>query len=100
MNGTEQRTEQLTLLADYLAGRRNVILETWRHAVDNDPDLTSASTLLRAEFYDHIPSVLDAFERNLCARQRSETAGAAEEQKEHAAEHGLHRWHHGYNQQT
>jgi signal transduction histidine kinase len=99
MNGTEQRAEQLALLADYLAGRRNAILENWRHAVDNDPELTSASTLLRTEFYDHIPGVLDAFERKLCARQRSETAEAAEEQKERAAEHGLHRWHHGYNQQ-
>ena len=99
MNSTEQRAEQLALLADYLTARRNAILEDWRHAVDNDPELSSASTLLRTEFYDHIPGVLDAFEHKLCARRRSETAQAAGDQKERAAEHGLHRWHHGYNQQ-
>jgi signal transduction histidine kinase len=99
MNSIEQRAEQLALLADYLTGRRNAILENWRHAVDKDPQLTSASTLLRTEFYDHIPAVLDAFERKLCARRRSESAEAAGDQKERAAEHGLHRWHHGYNQQ-
>ena len=99
MNSTEQRAQQLALLANYLTGGRDAILENWRHAVDNDPELSSASTLLRTEFYDHIPAALDAFERKLCARQRSETAEAAAEQKERAAEHGLHRWHHGYNQQ-
>src|SRR5262249_43103187 len=54
--------------------------------------------LARKEFYDHIPAVLDAFDRRLRARYWSEEIDAAEEQKERAAEHGLHRWHHGYNQ--
>ena len=99
MDSTERRAEQLALLADYLTGRRNAILENWRHAVEKDSELGSASTLLRTEFYDHIPAVLDAFERKLSARQRSESAEAAADQKERAAEHGVHRWHHGYNQQ-
>lgn len=86
-------------LAAYLAGRRAAILEKWRRAVESDPELTSASALSRTQFYDHIPAVLDAFEKELCARRSTDTAEAAEEQKESAAEHGLHRWHHGYNQQ-
>jgi signal transduction histidine kinase len=96
MKSTEQQARKL---ADHLAARRDAILENWRHLVKTDPGLTSASTLLRTEFYDHIPGVLDAFEHKLCARQSSAAAGAENEQTERAAEHGLHRWHHGYNQQ-
>jgi signal transduction histidine kinase len=98
MQEDPQITRQLTKLADHLLARRAAILENWRHAVDEDPDLTAASTLARKEFYDHIPAVLDAFDQRLRARYWSEEADAAEEQKERAAEHGLHRWHHGYNQ--
>jgi signal transduction histidine kinase len=98
MNAEQQPTVQLAALADHLSGRRNAILENWRYSVDNDPTLTTASTLARKEFYDHIPAVLDAFERVLRAHRPAQEAEAAEEQKDHAAEHGLHRWHHGYNQ--
>jgi signal transduction histidine kinase len=98
MNNDQQINEQIDTLADHLLGRRDSILKNWRHAVDEDPALTSASTLARKEFYDHIPAVLDAFDQMLRARYLSEKAEAAQEQKEHAAEHGLHRWHHGYNQ--
>ena len=98
MNNDQQINEQIGTLADHLLGRRNSILKNWRHAVDEDPALTSASTLARKEFYDHIPDVLDAFDQMLRARYLSEKAEAAQEQKEQAAEHGLHRWHHGYNQ--
>lgn len=98
MDADQQINVRLGELADYLLGRRSAILENWRHAVDDDPILTSASTLARNEFYDHIPAVLDAFDQMLRARYASEKADASEEQKEQAAEHGLHRWHHGYNQ--
>lgn len=97
MNAEEQ-TVQLAALADHFSGRRNAILENWRLAVDNDPALTTASTLARKEFYDHIPAALDAFEQMLRAHRPAQKTEAAEEQKNHAAEHGLHRWHHGYNQ--
>ena len=80
--------------------RRNCHPENWRHAVDEDPALTTASTLARREFYDHIPAVLDAFEQiSASALSVRKKRKPAQEQKEHAAEHGLHRWHHGYNQQ-
>lgn len=71
----------------------------WRAAVKQDPQLANASTLSTAQFYDHIPGVLDSLEKNLCARNQGDVVEAAELQKGLAADHGLHRWHHGYNQQ-
>jgi hypothetical protein len=61
--------------------------------------LANAYTLSTAQFYDHIPGVLDSFEKNLCAHSQADVVEAAEVQKERAADHGLHRWHHGYNLQ-
>ena len=99
MTETELPRDQLLALASHLNSRRDSILEKWRAAVRQDSALTNATTLSSAQFYDHIPSVLDAFERNLCARSQAAAVDAAEVQKELAADHGLHRWHHGYNQQ-
>lgn len=99
MTETELPRDQLLALASHLKSRRESILEKWRAAVKQDVALTNATTLSSAQFYDHIPSVLDSFERNLCSRSQTAAAEAAEAQKELAADHGLHRWHHGYNQQ-
>ena len=88
----------LALLADYLAARREALLAAWRAAADADPELTAGSALSRAQFYDNIPDVLDAFERVLRARRRREHAEAASEQRESAAGHGMHRWQQGYRQ--
>ena len=82
----------------FLASRREAILAAWRRAVDADPELASASTTTRAQFIDHIPAVLDAFERRLSAQHPTEQERARSEQKASAAEHGLHRWQQGYNQ--
>lgn len=100
MNANQEAHEQMAALADHLSGRRNAILENWRYAVDNDPTLRNASNLARKEFYDHIPGVLNAFDQVLHARYLAQKAEATEEEKERAAEHGLHRWHHGYDQQS
>jgi signal transduction histidine kinase len=94
-----QDPEELAALASHLSDRREAILAAWRSAAESDPELSTASTLSRIQFNDHIPAVLDAFERELSARHRAETMEATEEQKEYAAEHGLHRWYHGYNQE-
>lgn len=99
MEDEQEITAELAALADHLFSRRSAILENWRCAVDGDPALMTASTLVRKEFFDHIPAVLDAFEEILRARYLVEKAAAGEEQKARAAEHGLHRWHHGYHQQ-
>jgi len=94
----EQPREALKQLASHLTSRRESILSAWRRAVDADPELTTASTITRAQFVDHIPAVLDAFEWRLAADNSAEHAQAREEEKESAAEHGLHRWQQGYNQ--
>jgi len=98
MNGSSQVNEQLAALAVHLNTRREAILQIWRRAAEEDSDLNSVSTLSRAQFNDHIPEVLDAFERKLSARHRAARLEAAQEQKEGAAGHGLHRWQQGYNQ--
>jgi signal transduction histidine kinase len=88
----------LGTLAQHLAARRRAILHTWQRAVELDPELTTSSSLSRAQFNDHIPQVLDAFERRLRAQHPLEKEVAFEDQKSSAAEHGLHRWQQGYHQ--
>jgi signal transduction histidine kinase len=99
MNQAKELNDQLVALASHLNQRRDSILATWRNEVKRDRRLTNSSALSSAQFYDHIPAILDAFERNLSARETADLLGATEDRKEIAAEHGLHRWHHGYNQQ-
>jgi signal transduction histidine kinase len=85
-------------LAQYLSAQRGSILRAWQRSVEDDPQLTTSSSLSRAQFNDHIPQVLDAFERRLQAQDPVEKEVATEEQKTSAAEHGLHRWQQGYQQ--
>jgi signal transduction histidine kinase len=94
----EPSLDGLKKLADHLSLRREAILSAWRRAVDADSELTTASTITRAQFIDHIPAVLDAFEHRLSAQDPADLARAHEEQKDSAGEHGLHRWQQGYNQ--
>ena len=98
MHDFEPASTALRELAAFLAGRREAILAAWRRAVDADSELTTASTITRAQFVDHIPAVLDAFERRLSAPLETDQAQARTDQRESAAEHGLHRWQQGYNQ--
>lgn len=90
--------EELTALATHLRARRRAILEAWRRAAERDPTLTTMSALSRAQFYDRIAEVLDAFEHMLSAENLDRTVEAAEEQREGAAGHGLQRWQLGYRQ--
>jgi len=96
---TKQSTpnDQLSALADHLAGQRNAILSEWRRVVDIDPEVTTASTITRTQFVDHIPAVLDAFDHRLRATDFDERVQSVTEQRVSAAEHGLHRWQQGYN---
>ena len=98
MNPSQWTSAALKALAAHLAQRRPSILSAWRRAVDRDPELTTASTITRIQFIDHIPAVLDAFERRLSAEGPFDLAQARETQRESAAEHGVHRWQQGYNQ--
>jgi len=87
---------QLRALAEYLARRRDALLEAWRLATDLDAEVSSAAASTHAQFIDHIPAVLDAFENRLRAQSVDEKVEARNEQKEWAAEHGTHRWQQGY----
>jgi signal transduction histidine kinase len=94
---TQGNNPQLEAFGDYLATRRNAILLAWRNATEADPEQMTARALTRGQFNDHIPEVLDAFERKL----RSRAGGAGEqsvdiEKKQEEVKHGLHRWQQGY----
>lgn len=93
---TPEIYEQLTALAARLDERRHAILHAWRGAVNADEELTPAATLPRAQFYDHIPEVLDAFGAKLRARDEQDRRAAAAEQRKTSAQHGLVRWQQGY----
>src|SRR5450631_3989704 len=82
---------QLHHLAAHLTRRRPQILRMWHRLVEDDPELTTASSISRTQFYDHIPHLL-------CAEDIVEEREANAEQKRSAAEHGLHRWQQGYDQ--
>lgn len=88
----------LASLAQHLSTQRDAILQNWQRLVELDPGLTTSSSLSRAQFNDHIPQVLEAFECRLQAQDPTEKEEAFEQQKISAAEHGLHRWQQGYNQ--
>jgi signal transduction histidine kinase len=89
--------DQLESLAAHLSERRGLILHAWRKAVDADPELSAPSSLPRTQFNDHVPEMLDAFERRLLAGLRRESAGSKEQRNEVAAGHGLQRWQQGYH---
>jgi signal transduction histidine kinase len=98
MGSTNSPRAALQSIASHLAHRQQEILRRWHALVDDDDQLSTASSISRAQFYDHIPQVLDAFERRLCAENVADKDQARAEQKRSAAEHGLHRWQQGYNQ--
>jgi signal transduction histidine kinase len=98
MTNSVQLAEHFAALATHLAHRRTLILDAWREAVDQDAELTTASTVSRAQFNDHIPQVLDAFERELRAVGPAAKQSVRAQEQEGAAEHGLHRWQQGYDQ--
>jgi signal transduction histidine kinase len=93
----ESKSQQFNALSDYLAGRREAILLAWRSAAKADPEQTTARSLTRSQFNDHIPEALDAFEHKLRSRPGGGEARAADaEKKEQEIKHGLHRWQQGY----
>ena len=93
---TQKAAEQLMALAGHLAARRSAILQAWRESVQADPELTVVTALPRTQFNDHIPQVLDSFERKLRLWSGQESAAAQEQRREDSATHGLQRWQQGY----
>ena len=97
MNRTQKTDEQLAALASHLSLRRAAILQAWREAVNADRELSAPSSLPRTQFNDHIPELLDAFEKSLRICSHQERIATTEEEKEDAAGHGLQRWQQGYH---
>jgi signal transduction histidine kinase len=93
----ERIERQCAALAADIRQSREQILEAWRSCVDQDPELTTASSITRSQFRDSIPKVLDAFEMALRADDALRETQANLEQREGASEHGLHRWQQGYD---
>jgi signal transduction histidine kinase len=86
---------ELSALAKALAGRRDALLQAWNDKVMADPELTSAGSLPRVQFYDHIPDILDAYQQRLITSPPAESDRARLERKD-AGSHGLQRWQQGY----
>jgi len=96
----ESTFQQLEALGEHLRSRRQAILLAWRKAASADPEQTTARSLTRGQFNDHIPEVLEAFEQRLRSRPGGANARAANvEQKQEEVKHGLHRWQQGYRLQ-
>lgn len=96
MTGQKRTRGQLHALAEYLARRRDALLDSWRLATDLDSEVSSAANTTHSQFVDHVPAVLDAFEARLRAQTVDEKADARLMQKGWASEHGTHRWQQGY----
>ncbi len=83
-------------LAEHLANQRKIILKRWRTATEEAPGVTIASSLTRVQFNDHIPGVLDAYNRVLQAWPEAPSAVSQLDEKEQINGHGLQRWQQGY----
>ena len=89
--------KQLAALAAHLAGQRDTIMDAWRSKVIADPQLTTGDTLPNVQLNDHLPALLQDFERSLLARDSDTRAATANEHQDDAAAHGLHRWQQGFD---
>ena len=89
--------DELAELSDYLKSRREAILQAWRHAIREDPALTTSDSLPRVELYDHIPALLSTFERELRTAKADSPGFCSGAGHASAAAHGLQRWQQGYD---
>ncbi len=94
---TDAMREVFEALADHLSARRGAIIEAWRAASEADPDQSTASTLTRTQFIDHIPGMLDALESRFREDPSRRPENPTPEQKHQEVQHGLHRWKQGYH---
>jgi signal transduction histidine kinase len=90
--------EAVDAVAEHLATRRDAILAAWAAAASRDPELTAPVTLSRAQFFDHIPQMLDALVRRLKASYLRDALEAQQDEVENAEGHGIQRWQQGYSE--
>jgi signal transduction histidine kinase len=86
------------VIADHLWSRREAVLAAWATAARRDPELTAPITLSRAQFFDHIPQMLEALVRKLRASYLQEVLEAQKDEIENAEGHGIQRWQQGYTE--
>src|SRR4051812_44152889 len=80
MNPNESIRRELQALAAHLESRRSEILEAWSRAAQQDPQITAATTLSRAQFFDHIPPMLEALHRRLASTELGDKLAAAHDE--------------------
>jgi signal transduction histidine kinase len=97
MDSAQNVDAQLSALASYLGARRDGILRAWRKAIDRDPEMTAGASLPRAQLDDHIPGLLDTYERLLQLATAKEIVPFKAEATGDASAHGLQRWQQGYD---
>jgi signal transduction histidine kinase len=90
-------TIALADVAEHMRVRREAVLLAWRMAIKRDPGVTSGESLPRHQLYDHIPTMLVTFERELRRADRGSGLSAEAAAQEPAAAHGLQRWQQGYD---
>ena len=85
-------------IANALTERRGEILVQWRACVSDDPHISGTSHMTRAQFYDHIPMLLETFGLKLCdAPDKLHTPAAEARETNMAHQHSHHRWQQGYS---
>ena len=90
-----QHARWLSGFAAHLSARQAAVLASWRAEVDADPELTTSTSLPRAQFNDHIPALLRAFGKRLRVAFL-EPEAPVDMPSEDAQAHGLQRWQQGY----
>lgn len=91
---------QLTLLAEHIAGSKDVVLDAWHQRVTQDPTLSVASRLSYSQFVNHMPHVLDALCNKLRAWPKPLPVEAQAEFPTGSESHSRHRWRWGYDLTT
>ena len=87
---------ELAALSVYIAQRRTAILDTWSASVRSDPTQTTGSSLPRVMLHDHIPALLECYERLLSSADAGDASHIQDVEQGDAAAHGLHRWQQGF----
>jgi signal transduction histidine kinase len=90
-------SSRLQALSRHLGLRREELLRRWREAVRHDPELATNASLTRGALNDHIPRILEDFERRLATDHSLGAPQTDPQQRQDAADHGMHRWQQGYD---
>lgn len=93
---TLSKRKQFAKVADHFARRRDFILRAWKRKTCADPDQIIGRSLSYRQFLDHIPEMLDAFERKLRVYPEKPDVRTAKLDSTREEQHGLHRWQQGY----